>query len=748
MKSVAIAVACTLLACGGAPRPVAHPKYGYFSGPTITGTVTAVAAGTGLTGGTITRSGTIAADTTYLQRRVSGTCGAGNAVGTINADGTVTCNSAGGSGLSGLTTGDIISATNATTGGDYAGSTATSCGAGNAVTGAALSAAGALTTTCTAMGTVIGTGTTGDLPAWTSSTGLGNYAGSTGTACTGTNVMTNAALSAAGVLTTTCSATPQGTVTSIATSAPITGGTITSTGTLGLSESSNLRTSGGALDLSTAVTMPGSLTSTAGTTTVDKFVTHPVDITLGGGVLTDLAWSDPQIEITCAADSQIAGVDIGTAGQEIGFRVVGSNPCIFVNESASEATPGARITGPHEEDAKFYPGDGGVLKYDGTNARWGFVAEAKGVLTNSCSTGFHFSAVDAYGNYSCTADSGGGVTGSGTAGDLMKWSTSTAATNFAGSSCSAGTAATSIGATGALTCGITPLTSSNLSGTTNHLVKFTGTNTGGNSNATDDGTTFTVASGTPSFSVTESSGDVLINSAASPANGQLNVQANGAGGLTLLNLSAGNQAILYNSDWTGSAIVARGTFAADIGAFSNKLSFYGETGLTSGSSVSSIDRMDLALGTGQLTLNTGGISATAAASSFAGVTATGLTVNGPSTLGNGAATEVVGAFSVYNNGTIPTISGCGTGASISSESSNNAGTITMGTSPGATCTVTFSTATGYSWTNAPACVAFGSTSREAGAIYGVATTTTFPISGTTNASSGDKISYVCIGEKN
>jgi trimeric autotransporter adhesin len=56
-----------------------------------TGTVTNVGTGTGLTGGPITTSGTIAADTTYLQRRVSATCAAGSSIRTINADGTVAC---------------------------------------------------------------------------------------------------------------------------------------------------------------------------------------------------------------------------------------------------------------------------------------------------------------------------------------------------------------------------------------------------------------------------------------------------------------------------------------------------------------------------------------------------------------------------------------------------------------------------------------------------------------------------------
>ena len=55
------------------------------------GTVTSIIAGTGLTGGTITTSGAINADTTYLQRRVSSACGVGTYIRAIQAAGSVTC---------------------------------------------------------------------------------------------------------------------------------------------------------------------------------------------------------------------------------------------------------------------------------------------------------------------------------------------------------------------------------------------------------------------------------------------------------------------------------------------------------------------------------------------------------------------------------------------------------------------------------------------------------------------------------
>ena len=82
--------------CGAAQIPSWDSMTGTWkctSDATSPGTITGVAAGTGMTGGGTSGTVTLSPDTSYLQRRVTGTCVAGSSIRAIYTDGTVACES-------------------------------------------------------------------------------------------------------------------------------------------------------------------------------------------------------------------------------------------------------------------------------------------------------------------------------------------------------------------------------------------------------------------------------------------------------------------------------------------------------------------------------------------------------------------------------------------------------------------------------------------------------------------------------
>lgn len=251
----------------------------------------------------------------------------------------------------------------------------------------------------------------------------------------------------------------------------------------------------------------------------------------------------------------------------------------------------------------------------------------------------------------------GGVTGTGTSGDLAVFTGASAVGNFAGSSptaCAAGQSLTQVtsAATGALTLvcstnvssvaagtGISASTTSgaatvglNINGGTtqtcgagqsftsitgvgivscstfstltnvagaNAVVKSDGANLVA-TNATDDGTTFTIATGTPSVSVVESTAKTLINSPTTPADSQLTLKANSLGALSFLSFAADNEQINFDYERVGSSQFARSTTVGAFGKITGMFRWYGKTGATLNASVTPTEIAALDLGTGNL----------------------------------------------------------------------------------------------------------------------------------------------------
>ncbi|MFO1303329.1 MAG: tail fiber domain-containing protein [Burkholderiales bacterium] len=214
---------------------------GYFR-PPQGGFVTSVTAGTGLTGGTITSSGTIAVDTTAIQSRVTGTCAAGSSIRTINANGTVTCQTDANSGgtVTSVATGAGLAGGPITTSGTISLSATQllpACSSGqlpqwNGSAWTCASAAGTGTVTSVASGTGLSGGpiTTAGTLALAASYQLPQ-------SCTNGQIPKS---NGAGGWTCAADANSGGTVTSVASGTGLTGGPVTATGTLALAASYQL----------------------------------------------------------------------------------------------------------------------------------------------------------------------------------------------------------------------------------------------------------------------------------------------------------------------------------------------------------------------------------------------------------------------------------------------------------------------------------------------------------------------------
>lgn len=610
-------------------------KYGSSLLTPSGGTIIGVTAGSGLTGGGTTgnvtvnvgagsgitvAADTVAADTTYVQKRIGGSCVGSNAIQTVNADGSVVCVAAGAGG--------------------------------------------------------------------------------------------------------------GGTVTNVATSAPLTGGPITTTGTLGLSESSNLRNNGSTLDLSTAVVMPGSLTSTTGANTFGALIDQPSSQSISGTV-ADLTWpslQSSQIEITCAVDTQIAGLVAASSGREINFRIVGTLPCVFKNEdSTDELTAANRITGPNEQDIKLYPGDGGRLTYDGTASRWGFTAIARGAHALTCSAGTHVASIDTNGDLLCSADAPtNGLTGTLTTGDLVKATGTNTAGNYAGStatSCTAGNAVTgaALSAGGALTTTCTAIGTVTGTGTTGDLPAWSSStalgNYAGSSCAGSTVATAISAAGGLTCGVTPITGTLTTNTVP---------LANGANSLT-------NSSIADNGTTVSTAEIISGSKQVYAKGGTSYLYWgYECANATNAAATCTIDDVGYNAGTGQpRTLTVGDGQGSTGSHLLATFEPAAVTAAGDNVVALGG--HLLGAS--YTPG-VPT--GCGTSPSL--VGSDQGGIVTVGTGGSSSCTVPF----GHAWVNAPSCTAnFDQTSAPSGSI-GVSPTTT-GVTFYASFGAGAKFTFTCVG---
>ena len=295
----------------------------------------------------------------------------------------------------------------------------------------------------------------------------------------------------------------------------------------------------------------------------------------------------------------------------------------------------------------------------------------------------------------------------------------TAASSYAGGSCSAGAAVTALSAAGALTCGITPLTASNLSGTTNTLTKFTGANTGGNSNETDDGTTF--ATSNVNYTIGNPTSVTSTDT-----------------GFEVLGSTSGTPVYIDGKGQTGRGITFRVGAGAESGQTNTWLNVTGATG-----DISIPTNLTLT-GTSKTFTNDGstvlGDSTADTTEAKGALTAdTTLTVDGNTTLGNASTDTTTIEGHLHGAATTPTVTSCGGGGSVAG---SDIGGIITTSSAATSCTLNF----GATWSNTPACIFEMASNNSTAAIFITAQSTsavtfTFP----NGLGTAQTVNYVCVG---
>lgn len=327
------------------------------------------------------------------------------------------------------------------------------------------------------------------------------------------------------------------------------------------------------------------------------------------------------------------------------------------------------------------------------------------------------------GGWGCVAIPTGTVTGTGTAGDLTAWSTTTAVGNYAGSTpsaCSGGSAVTqsSLSAAGALTqtcSAVGTITGSTL--TSNTVPKATGATALANSLWTDTGSmgaySSTALTITTAGLLSSSGGYTTASNIVSSAGyiqADLGVYSGNAGatGWFMSASNGGSLSCDYNSSATSPCAINANGYQEGVTKYRDLVDFDGEGSATG-------NRVFYATGSSH------------SVEIF----------NNDQVDGN----ETIGGHLRNTNGTALTTAALTCGASPAITGTDLAGVITVGAATTTSCTLTFST----TYTTAPYCVCSSNAVASGGVFTGCSTTATTLVATLVAGSTAQKFTYICVG---